>query len=205
MTETTDDRANRMKRRGEVKASLYKTTLCQFFRNAAATEKEGREEQPRRCPFGDRCAFAHGESELRTEEENIRLYWISQQQQQQQQQPQQTASEGDPPLQTLGEDVPLNDSPLLGVAPPLTRDDVPLPPPLKRSEAPSVSSSPPQLATALPTAVVVVEGSEQGDSDRLSSLLATADTLPMHPPTSPLAILPSANVVRVTRNNPYRR
>ncbi|KAG5482795.1 hypothetical protein LSCM1_06825 [Leishmania martiniquensis] len=36
-----------------VKPSKYKTSMCTFFRS-----EEG-------CPFGDKCAFAHGEDELR--------------------------------------------------------------------------------------------------------------------------------------------
>ncbi|KAG5482974.1 hypothetical protein LSCM4_07183 [Leishmania orientalis] len=38
-----------------VKPSKYKTSMCTFFRS-----EEG-------CPFGDKCAFAHGEDELRAE------------------------------------------------------------------------------------------------------------------------------------------
>ncbi|CAJ1020548.1 putative Zinc finger C-x8-C-x5-C-x3-H type (and similar) [Leishmania utingensis] len=38
-----------------VKPSKYKTSICTFFRR-----EEG-------CPFGEKCAFAHGEDELRSE------------------------------------------------------------------------------------------------------------------------------------------
>ncbi|KAG8348100.1 putative Zinc finger C x8 C x5 C x3 H type (and similar) [Trypanosoma vivax] len=43
-----------------VKTSKYKTSLCSFF-----VDQIG-------CPFGERCAFAHGEEELRSEEENLK-------------------------------------------------------------------------------------------------------------------------------------
>ena len=42
----------------EVKPSKFKTTLCQFY-------IKGEE-----CPFGEKCAFAHGDQELRDETEN---------------------------------------------------------------------------------------------------------------------------------------
>ncbi|KEG13924.1 hypothetical protein DQ04_00711020 [Trypanosoma grayi] len=45
----------------EVKPSKFRTTLCDFYR---------RQEE---CPFGSRCAFAHGEHELQTEERNVEL------------------------------------------------------------------------------------------------------------------------------------
>lgn len=45
--------------RGEVKPSKFKTTICQFFAKNAE------------CPFGDKCAFAHGEAELRSEDQNL--------------------------------------------------------------------------------------------------------------------------------------
>ncbi|CCD14300.1 unnamed protein product, partial [Trypanosoma congolense IL3000] len=51
----------RNRRHDIVKSSKYKTSLCSFF-----LEQDG-------CSFGDRCAFAHGEEELRSEEENLRL------------------------------------------------------------------------------------------------------------------------------------
>ncbi|EAN90997.1 putative zinc finger (CCCH type) protein [Trypanosoma cruzi] len=45
----------------EVKPSKYRTALCEFYL---------RQEE---CPFGTRCAFAHGEHELQTEERNVEL------------------------------------------------------------------------------------------------------------------------------------
>lgn len=45
----------------EVKPSKYRTALCEFYLRQEA------------CPFGTRCAFAHGEHELRTEERNLKL------------------------------------------------------------------------------------------------------------------------------------
>ncbi|ORC88060.1 uncharacterized protein TM35_000181170 [Trypanosoma theileri] len=51
----------RNRRRDIVKTSKYKTSICSFFVTA-----EG-------CPFGDRCAFAHGAGELRSEVENTRI------------------------------------------------------------------------------------------------------------------------------------
>ncbi|CUE71018.1 zinc finger protein, putative [Bodo saltans] len=45
--------------RGEVKPSKFKTSMCQYF----IKDSE--------CPFGDKCAFAHGDSELRSEQQNI--------------------------------------------------------------------------------------------------------------------------------------
>ena len=42
----------------EVKPSKFKTTLCQFH-------IKGEE-----CPFGEKCAFAHGDHELRNEQDN---------------------------------------------------------------------------------------------------------------------------------------
>ncbi|CAD2221834.1 hypothetical protein AGDE_15962 [Angomonas deanei] len=43
-----------------VKPSKFKTSLCSFFQS-----EEG-------CPFGDTCAFAHGEADLRPEEEVVK-------------------------------------------------------------------------------------------------------------------------------------
>ncbi|ORC88059.1 uncharacterized protein TM35_000181160 [Trypanosoma theileri] len=45
----------------EVKPSKFRTALCEFYL---------RQEE---CPFGTRCAFAHGEHELQTEERNVEL------------------------------------------------------------------------------------------------------------------------------------
>jgi hypothetical protein len=45
--------------RGEVKPSKFKTSMCQYF----IKDSE--------CPFGDKCAFAHGDAELRSEQQNI--------------------------------------------------------------------------------------------------------------------------------------
>ena len=92
MTEPEECTSKTMKRRGEVKASRYKTSLCQFYQASLLTpppppplqEDIKKNDQGianktvGRCPFGDRCAFAHGLSELRTEEENIRQYQLQQ-------------------------------------------------------------------------------------------------------------------------------
>lgn len=49
----------------EVKPSKYKTSLCQFF-------LKGEE-----CPYAGRCAFAHGEHELQTEEKNVEVLKVT--------------------------------------------------------------------------------------------------------------------------------
>ncbi|RNE96193.1 uncharacterized protein Tco025E_09786 [Trypanosoma conorhini] len=50
----------RNRKRGIVKSSKFKTSICTFHIN------------PTGCPFGDRCAFAHGAEELRSEVENTK-------------------------------------------------------------------------------------------------------------------------------------
>ncbi|CCD17725.1 unnamed protein product [Trypanosoma congolense IL3000] len=45
----------------EVKPSKYRTSLCEHYQR----DKE--------CPYGDRCAFAHGEHQLQTEERNMEI------------------------------------------------------------------------------------------------------------------------------------
>ncbi|ESL08892.1 hypothetical protein TRSC58_03397 [Trypanosoma rangeli SC58] len=45
----------------EIKPSKFRTALCEFYL---------RQDE---CPFGTRCAFAHGEHELHTEERNVEL------------------------------------------------------------------------------------------------------------------------------------
>eukprot|EP00331_Platyophrya_macrostoma_P024222 CAMPEP_0176453606 /NCGR_PEP_ID=MMETSP0127-20121128/29339_1 /TAXON_ID=938130 /ORGANISM="Platyophrya macrostoma, Strain WH" /LENGTH=200 /DNA_ID=CAMNT_0017842499 /DNA_START=115 /DNA_END=717 /DNA_ORIENTATION=+ len=45
--------------RGEVKPSKFKTSLCQFFLKGET------------CPFSEKCAFAHGNDELRSEQQNL--------------------------------------------------------------------------------------------------------------------------------------
>ncbi|CBH11077.1 hypothetical protein, conserved [Trypanosoma brucei gambiense DAL972] len=45
----------------EVKPSKYRTTLCEHY------QRDGQ------CSYGDGCAFAHGEHQLHTEEQNMKL------------------------------------------------------------------------------------------------------------------------------------
>ncbi|RNF08331.1 hypothetical protein TraAM80_02921 [Trypanosoma rangeli] len=45
----------------EIKPSKFRTALCEFYMRQD------------KCPFGTRCAFAHGEHELHTEEHNVEL------------------------------------------------------------------------------------------------------------------------------------
>ncbi|KAG8348098.1 putative Zinc finger C x8 C x5 C x3 H type (and similar) [Trypanosoma vivax] len=45
----------------EVKPSKFRTALCNYY------------ERNQECPFGSRCAFAHGKHELQTEEQNIKI------------------------------------------------------------------------------------------------------------------------------------
>lgn len=47
-----------------VKSSKFKTSMCTFFRSPAG------------CPFEDRCAFAHGEDDLREECKNNELHGV---------------------------------------------------------------------------------------------------------------------------------
>ncbi|CUE71011.1 zinc finger protein, putative [Bodo saltans] len=50
--------------RGEVKPSKFKTSMCQYF----IKDSE--------CPFGDKCAFAHGDTELRSEQQNLVIHYL---------------------------------------------------------------------------------------------------------------------------------
>ncbi|EPY36310.1 hypothetical protein AGDE_06977 [Angomonas deanei] len=58
-------RSPKVNRHAEVKPSKFKTTYCQFYQKGEV------------CPFGAKCAFAHGEHELKKEEDNVYLLTVT--------------------------------------------------------------------------------------------------------------------------------